>query len=112
MRIEVLSIAGCPNRDVAIARIRTALDDERLTAEIDDVIVADAAAAEAIEFLGSPSIRVDGVDVHPASPVAEQFGLMCRTYPADRGSDIAPSTEMIRNALRRSSASDAATDEE
>jgi hypothetical protein len=29
-------------------------------------------------FVGSPTIRVDGVDVQP--PVGEPFGLTCRVY--------------------------------
>jgi hypothetical protein len=43
-RIELLSFEGCPNRDLALQRLRDALDAERFTAEVTEVIVLDPAA--------------------------------------------------------------------
>jgi len=100
MLIELLSFEDCPNRDVALARTNAALGAERMTAEITHVLVPDAGTARALRFLGSPTIRVDGLDVEPTAHAAEQFGLMCRVYVNDREREGAPSQEMIRAALR------------
>jgi hypothetical protein len=86
-------------------RLRSAIDAERVTAKVTEVEVADPALAQELRFLGSPSVRINGVDVEPAARSAEQFGLMCRTYTAPHGSEGAPPIEMIRAALRAQSVS-------
>ena len=98
--IEVLSFDGCPNRDLALQRLREAIDAERFTADVTEVNVIDPAAAEAMRFLGSPTIRVNGLDVEPSARSSDQFGFMCRTYLNEYGAEGAPSVESIRDALR------------
>ncbi len=50
-------------------------------------------------FVGSPTIRVDGVDVQP--PSEEPFGLTCRVYHR-RDGRISPTPDPadVRDALR------------
>jgi hypothetical protein len=54
-------------------------------------------------FVGSPTIRVDGVDVRP--PVGEPFGLTCRVYHR-RDGRISPTPDPadVRDALRAAEA--------
>ena len=63
MRVEILSFDGCSSRDVALERLREVLDLEQVTADVMDVLVADPVAAEKLRFLGSPTVRVNGIDV-------------------------------------------------
>jgi len=62
--------------------------------------VATGEAAEREEFVGSPTIRVDGADVQP--PRAAPIGLTCRVYRLRDGriSPI-PDPVEVRRALAR-----------
>jgi hypothetical protein len=62
--------------------------------------VADPALAQELRFLGSPSVRINGVHIEPADRSAVHFGLMCRTYKTLHRAEGAPPIEMIRAALR------------
>ena len=102
MKIEVLYFSGCPNHAPAVERIREALRDEGLTGEIVEIEVADSETAQRMRFLGSPSIRVDGLDIEPDARSATEFGMMCRTYADGCCHNGLPSREIIRAALRES----------
>lgn len=97
--VQVFSFADCPNRELAIKRVRAVLDEERIAAQVTQVEVADVTLAQTLRFLGSPSVRINGVDIEPAAQAADQFGLMCRTYTTPQGVEGAPSSEMIRAAI-------------
>jgi hypothetical protein len=100
MRIELLSFEDCPNRDIAFERLRLALEMERLTVEVREILLDDPADAQALRFLGSPTVRIDGLDVEPSARSSERFGFMCRTYRSEHGVEGAPSLDIIRAALR------------
>jgi hypothetical protein len=50
-------------------------------------------------FLGSPSVRVDGLDIEPGARDATGFGLGCRSYDTRGGRSGTPSVAAIRRAL-------------
>jgi hypothetical protein len=106
MRVELLFWSGCPSHPRALADLREALADAGL--DPDGVIVRevdseDAAAAE--RFVGSPTIRIDGVDVCPPAP-EEPFGLVCRVYRRRDGRvSPTPDSADLRDALRAAPAS-------
>jgi hypothetical protein len=56
--------------------------------------------AIAERFLGSPTIRVDGVDVEPAAGERRDFGLCCRLYRAADGMQPMPPEAWVLAALR------------
>ena len=72
--IELLYWEGCPSHPAALAMLRAILGDD---AEIALVEIVDEADAERERFVGSPTIRVDGVDLFP---VEEPPSLTCRIY--------------------------------
>jgi hypothetical protein len=100
LHVELLGFDDCPNRGVALERLRSALDAEQVTAVVTAVDVADPALAHELRFLGSPSVRINGVDIEPSARSAVEFGLMCRTYKTAAGVEGAPSIEMLRIAIR------------
>jgi hypothetical protein len=55
--------------------------------------------AERERFLGSPTVRVDGVDVDPGASEREDFGFECRLYRVDGETSPLPPEEWIRQAL-------------
>jgi copper chaperone CopZ len=104
MKIEVLYFSGCPNHAPAVQRAKEALREEGLSAEIVETEVPDTETAQRLKFLGSPSIRVNGLDVEPEARSRGQFGMMCRTYADGCCHSGLPSHELIRAALREAGA--------
>jgi hypothetical protein len=95
MKIEVLYFEGCPNYLPAVDRLKTVLQQEGLPAELCEIEVKDERAAKALHFSGSPTFRVNGLDIEVDSRNLPGTGLACRRYTGGL-----PSEEMIRSALR------------
>jgi hypothetical protein len=95
MKIEVLYLEGCPNYLPAMDRLKAVLRQEGLSAAVCEIEVKDASAAKAWNFFGSPTIRINGLDIDPDSRAAPESGFACRRYAGGL-----PSEEMIRAALR------------
>lgn len=100
MKIEILYFEGCPNHRPAVERVKEVLKAEGAAAEVVEVNVPDEAAARSLGFLGSPSIRMNGLDVEPSARSSKDFGMMCRTYTEGGRSQGLPSRELIRKALQ------------
>jgi copper chaperone CopZ len=100
MKIEVLHFDGCPNHTPALDRVREVLGEEGVSAEVSVRNIPDDTTARATGFLGSPSIRIDGVDVEPAARAVKEFGMMCRTYVEESKRVGLPPRELIRTAIR------------
>jgi hypothetical protein len=95
MKIEVLYFKDCPNYLPTMDCLKAVLREEGVPAELSEIEVADASAAQALMFFGSPTVRVNGLDIWVDFRNATEWGLACRRYP-----DGLPSEEMIRAALR------------
>jgi hypothetical protein len=79
MHVELLFWEGCPSHERALSELRTAMSE--LSLDPDEVVVREVdteATAAAERFVGSPTIRIDGVDIQP--PHEEPVGLTCRVY--------------------------------
>lgn len=99
--VDVLFFDGCPNIDSTVSRIHSAAAAANI-ADVDVRFVRVETEDEAARtlFLGSPSVRVDGVDVELAARTRRDFALQCRVYPKEQGGlDGAPPVEWIRAAL-------------
>ena len=58
------------------------LKREGVPAPVEEIMVADLDSAERLRFLGSPTVRVDGLDVEPAARDSRDYVFACRTYRA------------------------------
>ena len=76
MRIEILYFDECPNHGPTAERVKEALPQEGLTAEVVEVNVPDDATARSLRFLGSPSVRIDNVDIEPSARLSKDFGMI------------------------------------
>jgi hypothetical protein len=77
--VELLWWEGCPSTDEALAMLREEMAAAGLDAEAIEVReIATDVDAQREEFVGSPTIRVDGRDVQPVPD--EPIGLSCRVY--------------------------------
>jgi hypothetical protein len=95
MKVEFLYFEDCLNRLPALERIKEILQEESCGAEVREILVADVQAAQRTKFLGSPTIRVNGIDIEPTARERRDFGFMCRRYPGGL-----PSHELIRTAVK------------
>jgi mercuric ion transport protein len=99
MNIEVLYFEGCPNHLPAIEMVRETLKSLGREDEIRQIEVRTQADAEAVAFVGSPSIRVNGADIEPWARTAKAFGLSCRTYLDGSHRSGVPSRKLLRRAI-------------
>ena len=99
--VELLWWDGCPSTQNALELVREVLADEGL--DPDAVVLREVstdAEAELEHFVGSPTIRVGGIEVAPAE--GDPVGLSCRVYRLRDGRvSPVPDREDIRDALRR-----------
>ena len=112
LKIEFLYWQDCPSHPGALQRLREVMaeiGDESLIEKIEVLTDDDA---ERLGFPGSPTIRVEGVDVGPAGALQmgaslrtagrsqQASALTCRVYHLEDGRiSPLPSKEMIRQAL-------------
>lgn len=101
-KIEFLFWAECPSHPQALARLKEVLAEEGLHLPIEPIEIVTDEDAALLGFPGSPTIRVDGADVDPASAVQMGTALTCRVYILEDGRfSPVPSKDMIRRAVRR-----------
>jgi len=99
--IEVLYVPGCPNREPAIDRLKEALRSESVAVAIQEIQVTGETMARSLLFPGSPTIRVNGMDVEPTGQMS--VGLACRLY--SNGSGV-PQEERLRHAISKAKAAE------
>ncbi len=99
MRIEVLFFDGCPNHEVLLARLRELLAHEGISSEVELRRITDDETAKRERFLGSPTVRVNGLDVEPHAERRSDYGIKCRLYRAAGAVSGQPPEEWLRAAL-------------
>lgn len=110
MQIEFLWFDDCPNHDRARALLLELMAERGIETEIEDVDVSDLATGERVQFPGSPTIRVDGVDVEPGYLDSGDYTPRCRLYATADGLRGLPEREWVGAALdRAATAATAAT---
>jgi hypothetical protein len=82
--IELLYFSECPNYRQALTTMQAILAASGVTSPIHLVAVETQAEAERQGFYGSPTIRIDGVDIVPPEPTARP-ALACRVYRTAQG---------------------------
>ena len=63
------------------------------------VEVQDDDHAQQLRFLGSPSLRVNGLDVEPDADQRTGYGLQCRVYTAADGTTGTPPDSWVLAAV-------------
>lgn len=81
MRVEVLYIDGCPNHRPLVERVKKVLQQERISVPLMEIEVQDEREAKRMGFLGSPTIRVNGLDVDPKSRAEARLAWPVGTIP-------------------------------
>jgi hypothetical protein len=100
----VLTVARCPNRDAAIALVHRVCAQLDSPVEVRVIDVPDQQAAEQAQFLGSPTIRVDGRDVEPGADRCVEYICSCRLYQGEHSLRGLPEEARVRRALQAAQA--------
>lgn len=100
MKIELLYFAGCPTYLGAESLIAEVLHDHGTHAEIELREIKTADDALQMRFLGSPTIRIEGVDIDPSARSSNEFGLKCRVYRDDSRFVGVPPRALLERALK------------
>ncbi|MDV8022729.1 ankyrin repeat domain-containing protein [Rhodococcus sp. IEGM 1330] len=106
--IEVLYFDGCPHYELFLPHLRQLLEDNAITAAVTLSRIDNNDQAQARQFRGSPSVRVDGHDIEPdtdphsshdAGDIPLQYGMQCRLYDTADGTTGIPPDQWILDAL-------------
>ncbi len=97
--IELLYFDDCPNHKTFLPHLRQLLKDHDIDAPVSLIRIGNDDDAQTHRFLGSPTLRVNGLDVEPAALDRDSYGLQCRRYATPDGLTGAPSDRWIRDAL-------------
>jgi hypothetical protein len=99
MTVELLYFDGCPSYERLLPGLREMVAEYDPGAKVQLRRVESIEDAERERFLGSPTVRVDGADVHPGAGSRGDFGLKCRLYRSHGVTSPLPPEEWIREAL-------------
>ena len=95
MRVEILYFEGCPNHRPTVELVRRSIDECGVSAQLKEVKVRDDEDARRLRFLGSPTVRVNGVDVEPDAEARRDYAIGCRVYEENG----IPSRDLVVAAL-------------
>ena len=102
IRIEFFYWEDCPSHGHAWDRLQAILEEKGLKAEVVRIEIRTDQDARQWDFCGSPTIRINGIDIDPNGAQGQRIGLNCRIYhtPDGRVSPL-PSEEMILKAIEQ-----------
>lgn len=103
MTVELLYVEGCPYVAAYLPHLRQLVADAGLDEQVSIRVLADDQQARRERFLGSPTIRFDGLDVDPSAEGRFDYGLTCRLYATPEGPQHHPADDWVLNRLRQQS---------
>jgi hypothetical protein len=96
--VELLALEDCPHLEQAHRDLETVLRKGIIETPIQLIFVGSQEDAEFLQFPGSPTIRINGVDVVPQLDLPVALG--CRIYRDSDGRILgSPPIESIRAAI-------------
>lgn len=98
--IEILYFEGCPTHVQARALVEQVLRDEKQEAQITTIKISSLEDAQGHNFIGSPTIRINGRDVEKNARNSRDFGYGCRIYMDEGHPRGLPPLQMIQDAIR------------
>jgi hypothetical protein len=100
MKVDFLYWEDCPSHEDGLDRLRAVLAEEGVDSDLRLIEIRTDEDAHTHRFTGSPTIRIEGVDVDPTSAQGE-FSLTCRVYRHENGRfSPLPSIQTLREAIK------------
>ena len=101
MTVELLYTEGCPYVAAYLPHLRQLVAGAGLDEPVRTHVVADDDQAQREPFLGSPTVRIGGVDVDPSADGRLDYGLACRQYATPEGPQYWPADDWVLSRLRQ-----------
>lgn len=101
MKIEVLYFDGCPHYETFATHLDQLMRDRGVGEQTRRVRVTTSRQAQELQFLGSPTLRINGTDVDPTAGDRTDYGMQCRLYRTVDGYRGMPPDEWILEAIDR-----------
>jgi hypothetical protein len=99
MTVQLLYTEGCPHVAAYLPDLLQLVAAAGVDALVQTQVVVDHEHAQQERFLGSPTVRVDGVDVDPTAAARNDFGITCRLYATKEGLRVRPADAWVLSAL-------------
>ena len=77
--VQVQHFAGCPNSAEMIKRVKEAINQLQFEIEYKEILVDTPKLARQLNFRGSPTVLVNGIDLEKL-PEPQEANLACRHY--------------------------------
>lgn len=75
VQVQVLHMQDCPATPGTIRLVEDVARSLGVAIEVERLLVETAAQAQALRFLGSPTVRVAGREIDPEAADRQDFGL-------------------------------------
>lgn len=98
--VEILYTDECPFWKEVVKLVEEVNKELRTEATIKKVKIANEQVAKKLRFPGSPTIRINGVDIDPEAKEAKSF-IGCRIYRYKNRIFESPPKEMITDSFQR-----------
>ena len=99
VKVDLMYFDGCPSYMTTLKDLQDIIAQHGLHAEISMVKVESEAEAKKLGFLGSPTVRINGVDAEPSARKSEDYAFACRVYRVGGRIQGLPPKELLMKAL-------------
>lgn len=100
MTLELLYLPGCPHHDATVDLVYSVLHAEGAQAKLTEIPIVDHQEARAHCFPGSPTLRVNGLDIEEVPSQQLSVGYACRTYLVKGKLQGVPPRSWLEQAIR------------
>ena len=100
MKVELLWFEDCPNHKPAEVMLNEVLVENGVDVEIERIEVPDLETGNRVTFPGSPTIRINGIDVETDWEVCDDCTPRCRLYFTENGFSGLPQRDWIEDAVK------------
>jgi len=99
--VEVLYTDACPFWKQTLKAINGVMKELRIAATVRRVEIKSEEEARRYRFPGSPTVRINGVDIDPSLKEVTAGYIGCKIYMFEGGTYEYPPREMITSAFKR-----------
>ena len=100
-KIGIFFIEGCPGVLPTAKHIKEVIAEESIDAEISLILIETPEDARQLHFTGSPTVRINGVDIETNIKDIKNYGLRSRLYTINGKNSGYPSKDMIKDAIKK-----------
>jgi len=98
--VEILYTDACPFWKETLKTINDVVKELNIVITVKKTRITSEEEARRHRFPGSPTVRINGVDIDPAAKETEGY-IGCRIYLYEGRTYESPSKQMIKSALKR-----------